>query len=224
MALIIQRSVTFPPIGLKKIDEYVTYVARRAAMLAELRERGLEIGRGRGDITRFLERVGAVQYDGACVRLTSVGALLVSLKESLGLPAYHALLYQRVPQYRVVVDVAAERLEVGAEDLYAAANERISKLSSSAWLNRVAFRALVRLAEDAGAISRQRSLIRFQGDPVVRAVLDYCERRCLKIGREFYAGVGEVLVSECSRIEPPHDMYRVDVSCVVRSVYGAFAP
>jgi len=42
---------------LRRIDEYIHYVAKNAPTLEELRERGLEIGRGRGDITRLLERI-----------------------------------------------------------------------------------------------------------------------------------------------------------------------
>ncbi len=61
MVVTVQRSITFPPIRLRRIDEYVMYIARRNATLNDLRESGLEIGRGKGDITRFLERVKVVE-------------------------------------------------------------------------------------------------------------------------------------------------------------------
>jgi hypothetical protein len=69
----VQRSITFPPIKLKRIDEYVLYVARNNASLEELRERGLEIGRGRGDISRFLERLKVVEVVNGVVALTPLG-------------------------------------------------------------------------------------------------------------------------------------------------------
>jgi hypothetical protein len=216
----VQRSITFPPIKLKRIDEYVLYVARNNASLEELRERGLEIGRGRGDISRFLERLKVVEVVNGVVALTPLGRALVSLRELLGPAVYHALFYQVVPQYRLLIDAVRDAGNIGIEELHVAVNDRLSKISPTAWLNRVAFKTLLQIAEDLGAVKRLNGLYSFSDDPVVKAVLEHYAKHGVRIGQSFYIQRDRVVVRECGREEPPHNLYKVDVDCVVSKIYN----
>ncbi len=216
----VQRSITFPPIKLKRIDDYVLYVARNNSSLEELRERGLDIGRGKGDITRFLERLKMVEVVNGVVTLTPLGRALVSLREVLGPAVYHALFYQEVPQYKLLVDVTRDAGNIGVEELYAVVNDRLSKISPTAWLNRVAFKTLLQIAEELGAVKRLNGLYSFLGDPVAKAVLEYYAKHGVRIGQSFYIQRDRVVVRECGKEEPPHNLYKVDVDCVVSKIYS----
>ncbi len=220
MVVTVQRSITFPPIKLKRIDEYVLYVARNNASLEELRERGLEIGRGRGDISRFLERLKVVEVVNGVVALTPLGRALVSLRELLGPAVYHALFYQGVPQYRLLIDAVRDAGNIGVEELHVAVNNRLSKISPTAWLNRVAFKTLLQIAEDLGAVKRLNGLYSFSGDPVAKAVLEHYAKHGVRIGQSFYIQRDRVVIRECGREEPPHNLYKVDVDCVVSKIYN----
>jgi hypothetical protein len=216
----VQRSITFPPIKLKRIDEYVLYVARNNASLEELRERGLEIGRGRGDISRFLERLKVVEVVNGVATLTPLGRALVSLRELLGPAVYHALFYQGVPQYRLLIDAVRDAGDIGVEELHIAVNDRLSKISPTAWLNRVAFKTLLQIAEDLGAVKRLNGLYSFSSDPVAKAVFEHYAKHGVRIGQSFYIQRDRVVVRECGREEPPHNLYKVDVDCVVSKIYN----
>jgi hypothetical protein len=218
----VQRSITFPPIRLKRIDDYLMYVARRNATLSDLRENGLEIGRGKGDITRFLERLKVVEVVNGVVALTALGKTLVSLREWLGHAVYHPLLYQRVPQYRLLIDTVRER-DFGVEELYMAVNDRLSKISPTAWLNKVAFKTLLQIAEDLGTVGKRNGVYTFLGDPLVKAVAEYHMKHGVKIGQSFYITRDKVIIWECGKEEPPHNLYKVDIDCVVSKIYSLFA-
>lgn len=223
MAITVQRSVTFPPIRLRRIDEYVLYVARHRPTLDALREGGLDIGRGRGDITRFLERIGVVEVGAGAVSLTKLGERLVSLREALGVSVYHALFYKRVPQYMYLVDSVREAGVVGVENLHGVLNEKISKTSPTAWVNKVAFKALLQIAEELGVLEKVEASIRYVGDPVLSSVLSFYEKYGVKIGQFFYVSLDRVLVEYCSKFEQPQGLYRVDVECVVDKIYEFFS-
>lgn len=219
-----QRSITFPPIRLRRIDDYIAYVARHTPTLDELREAGLEIGRGRGDITRFLERIKVVEASSDKVVLTTLGRQLVSLRDALGVATYHALFFQRVPQYRLLVEVLAGLREGDFDGLHTAINERLSSISPSAWLNKVAFKTILQIAEDLGAVERLNGVYRLRSDPVEAAVVDYHVRHGVKIGGYYYISGDRALYSECGRQVQPHGIYSVDVACVVAKVYNTFSP
>lgn len=223
MVVTVQRSITFPPIKLRRIDAYVMYIARKNASLDELRESGLEIGRGKGDITRFLERLRVVEVINGAVTLSALGKTLVSYREWLGPAVYHALLYQRVPQYRLLIDAVKEMGGVGSEALHTAVNDRLSRISPTAWLNKVAFKTLLQIAEDLGAVERQNGMYNFLGDPVAKAVLEYYTKHGVKVGQSFYIQQDRVVVGECGKEEPPHNLYKVDVDCVVSKIYSTLA-
>ncbi|RFA95673.1 hypothetical protein CGL51_07220 [Pyrobaculum aerophilum] len=222
MVITLQRSVTFPPIRLRRIDEYIHYVAKNAPTLEELRERGLEIGRGRGDITRLLERIQVVEVNNNRVSLTSAGRQLVSLREALSLSVYHALFFQRLSHYKLLVETLAELREGDFENLHGAVNERLSRISPTAWLNKVAFKTLLQIAEDVGAVEKRNGIYYYRGDPVEKAVSEYYEKHGVKIGSNYYVAVDKVLVEECAKEEKPHNLYKVDTGCTVTKIYNFF--
>ncbi|MGC9049765.1 hypothetical protein [Pyrobaculum sp.] len=224
MVITVQRSITFPPIRLRRIDEYVAYVAKHTPTLDELREVGLEIGRGRGDITRFLERIKVVEVSNGRAALTALGRQLVSLREILGVAVYHALFFQRVPQYRLLVEVLADLNEGDFDGLHKAVNDRLSGISPSAWLNKVAFKTILQIAEDVGAVERDNGVYRRRGDPVEVAVVDYHTRHGVKIGESYYVSADRAIYRECGRQMQPHGLYGVDVACVVAKIYNTFSP
>ncbi|MEM1662590.1 MAG: hypothetical protein QXY12_02175 [Pyrobaculum sp.] len=223
MAITVQRSVTFPPIRLKRIDDYVLYVAKNSPSVNQLREIGLEIGRGRGDITRFLERIGVVETGGGVVSLTKLGGRLVSLREELGLAVYHALFYKRVPQYMYLVDSLKEAIEIKQEELYNYVNEKISKISPTAWVNRVAFKTLSHIAEELGVVEKLNSLLRYRGDPVEASIEAYYREHGVKIGQFFYVSLDKVIVEQCAKFEQPQSLYKIEIDCVVNKIYEIFS-
>jgi hypothetical protein len=222
VVITIQRSITFPPIKLRRIDEYIAYVAKHTPTLDELREAGLEIGRGRGDITRFLERIKVVEVSNGKMSLTATGRQLVSLREVLGVAVYHALFFQRVPQYRLLVEVVAG-LNGDFDKLYKAVNDRLSSISPSAWLNKVAFKTILQIAEDVGAVERVNGVYRYRGDPVEMAVVDYHTRHGVRIGESYYISADKAIYRECGKQIQPYDLYSVDVTCVVTKIYNTFS-
>ena len=217
----IQRSITFPPIRLKKIDEYIMYVAKYRPPPHQLKSAGLDIGRGRGDITRFLERVGVVA-SGDVVELTEVGKLLVSIRESIGIAVYHALFYQRVPQYKLLVDVVKDGIGE-LSHIHTEINKRIAIISPTAWLNRVAFRTLLQIAQDLEAVKKMGNVYTYVGDPVERAVLQYLTSFAAKIGADYYTSFDKVLFNECGKLGPS-GLYKVDAKCIVEKIYTSFMP
>lgn len=222
MVIVVQRSVTFPPIKLKRIDEYIKFVATRQPTPSELREVGIEIGRGRGDITRFLERLGVVEQAQGRVALTPLGRHLASLREALGVAVYHALFFQRLPQYRVMVEAVAEGREGDLETLFKTVNTKLSAISPSVWINKVAFKTLIQIGEDVGVLEKQGSLYRYLGDPVERALVEYHEKSGVKIGYYYYVPADKLIVPNCGKPEPPNSLYRVEILCVLESIYKAF--
>ncbi|MFP3491374.1 MAG: hypothetical protein RXN86_01225, partial [Vulcanisaeta sp.] len=73
--LTIQRSIPIPRIGLNKLINYIVFVGENPGInCSAIRDRGLDIGKGRGDITRFFQRIGIVSVDNECnVKLTDIG-------------------------------------------------------------------------------------------------------------------------------------------------------
>lgn len=219
----IQRSITFPPIRIAKIDKYVVYVAKHRPTTNTLREVGLEIGRGRGDITRFFERLGIVNVRGEVVELTPLGQYLVTFREVLGLAVYHALFYQRTPQYRILVDLVRERGAVDQQQLYEQANLRLGHISPTAWINKVAFRTLLQIATDLRAVEKDGAIYKWVADPLEEAIRNYMLKTGVKIGNNYYMSFDKVIIKECVKAEPPHNLFRVDMECTLNKTYVLFS-
>ncbi len=154
----IQRSIPIPRIGIDKLINYIITVGENPGInCSTLRSKGLDIGKGRGDITRFFARIGIVRVGEDCsVALTEVGqgiyrALIRDVY--LGKSLLHLVLYSELPHYRLLMDLVAMEGEVGVDDLFKKVNERVRELSPSAWINEVAFKALLGLGKDLGVIN-----------------------------------------------------------------------
>ncbi|MEM1598090.1 MAG: hypothetical protein QW598_02795 [Pyrobaculum sp.] len=219
----IQRSITFPPIRIDKIDEYVVYVAKHRPTINMLREGGLEIGRGRGDITRFFERLGVVETRGEVVELTPLGRQLVTFREAVGIAVYHALFYQRAPQYRLLVDLIREVGAVDQQQLYEKANISLRQVSPTAWINKVAFRTLLQIAADLRAVEKDGAIYKWAADPLEEAIRNYLSKVGVKIGSSYYVTFDKVIVKECAKTEPPHNLFRVDAECTLNKIYALFS-
>ncbi|MEZ0318725.1 MAG: hypothetical protein ABWK05_01850 [Pyrobaculum sp.] len=223
MATVIQRSITFPPIRISRIDEYVVYVAKHRPTINILREEGLEIGRGRGDITRFFERLGVVETRGEAVELTSLGKQLMTFREALGSAVYHALFYQRIPQYRILIDLIKKSGAVDQQQLYDQANLSLRQISPTAWINKVAFRTLLQIAADLRAVKKESVIYKWAADPLEEAIQNYLLKVGVKIGNNYYVSFDKVIVKECAKIEMPHNLFRVDAECTLNKIYALFS-
>lgn len=155
--LSIQRSIPIPRIGLDKLINYIIAVGESPGInCSTIKERGLDIGKGRGDITRFFMRINMVQVRDDCsVFLTEIGnkvynALINDI--SLGKSMLHLILYNELPHYKLLIDLVAEEGEVSINELFQKLNDRVHALSPTAWVNEVAFKALIGLARDLDVI------------------------------------------------------------------------
>ncbi|KUO80951.1 MAG: hypothetical protein AT714_03245 [Vulcanisaeta sp. OSP_8] len=155
--LTIQRSIPIPRIGLNKLINYIVFVGENPGInCSAIRDRGLDIGKGRGDITRFFQRIGIVSVDNECnVKLTDIGnTLFKTLNNDLALAKtlMHLILYSELPHYRLLIDVISENGTVSVDELHEKINQRMRELSPTAWLNDVAYKALIGLAADLDVI------------------------------------------------------------------------
>ncbi|ADN51336.1 hypothetical protein [Vulcanisaeta distributa] len=153
----IQRSIPIPRISLEKLINYILTVGDNPGInCSALKDRGLEIGKGRGDITRFFQRIGVVEVYGDCnIRLTDVGnALYMALNRDVALSKmlFHLILYKELPHYRLLINLISEEGPLSITELHRLINQRIRELSPTAWLNEVAFKAIIGLAVDLGVV------------------------------------------------------------------------
>ena len=208
------RSIPFPPIKLERIINYIFYIGERGVVrVEELRVKGLEIGRGRGDITRFLQWLGIIRIDGnGEVILSGRGRVLLELAATMGVSAMHVPLYLFVKPYRVVVDeLAAEgslRMDV------------IRDLTPS--LNTVSRRSLIRLLVDVGVAGERGRELVYLGDPVRRGIAN-----CLGVSpaESDVARCVPVKVDGCvARLSGigPRRFVKVDLDCVISNIYARF--
>ena len=187
----IQRSIPIPRIGLEKLMNYIIAVGEDPGIeCRELRDRGLDIGKGRGDITRFFQRIGIVEVNGDCsIRLTNVGNTLYrALNRDVGLfkMLFHLVLYRELPHYRLLINTISEEGPMGIDELHKSINQRMRELSPTAWLNEVAFKALIGLATDLGVVDVTNGEVGIRytasvSECIRRAVVTIGSQRVLRI-------------------------------------------
>ncbi len=153
----IQRSIPIPRISLEKLINYILTVGENPGInCSVMRDKGLDIGKGRGDITRFFQRIGIVEVYGDCnIRLTDTGnALYRALNRDMVLARMllHLVLYRELPHYRLLINLISEEGGLGIAELHKLINQKIRELSPTAWLNEVAFKAIIGLATDLGVV------------------------------------------------------------------------
>jgi hypothetical protein len=155
--LTIQRSIPIPRIGLSKLINYILFVGENPGVnCSTVRSNGLDIGKGRGDITRFFERIGIITVDDECnIELTEMGRVLFNALNTdlyLAKILMHLLLYSELPHYRLLIDTVSKEGSMDIKELRDRVNQRMRELSPTAWLNDVAFKALIGLAVDLDVI------------------------------------------------------------------------
>ncbi|GAB6946596.1 hypothetical protein JCM16161A_07260 [Vulcanisaeta sp. JCM 16161] len=153
----IQRSIPIPRISLEKLINYILVVGENPGInCSAIKDRGLDIGKGRGDITRFFQRIGLVEVYGDCnIRLTDTGNTLYrALNRDLALSKMllHLILYKELPHYRLLINLISEEGPINIAELHKLINQKMRDLSPTAWLNEVAFKAIIGLATDLGVV------------------------------------------------------------------------
>ncbi len=229
MGIGVARSIPFPRIPITRIVEYVNMVAMSNGIDVErLKEAGLDIGRGRGDITRFLEKIGVVEERGRKVYLTAVGKKLQSFLAAIGPPVLHRYMVAKVPLYGIAVELLSRRGSLPLEEFYHELNRELASVSPSAWLNRVAFRALLGMMRDTGYAQVGNGRVAALGDPLVATVRKCVEEKGISIGGEPYVSAWDL--RQCLYMDPPPRCYveveapatvrllRVDVRCAADAV------
>lgn len=195
MRLVIQRSIPFPRIRVGKLIDYLATIHREGSVsLSELKNRGLDFGKGRGDLTRFFEKLGLVKVNDGAVSLTEEGKALVSKIDVHGARAIHEYLINELPQYKVVIDVLRDFRALSEEELYAEVNRRISAESPSAWVNKVAIRSMLGIMRDVGVISKINGKYVYVDSPT--GTINEClGRLSVKLGDGYIISMGEL--SKC---------------------------
>jgi len=160
----VQRSIPIPRISLERLVKYIIRVGEEPGIdVVKLRMEGLDFGKGRGDITRFFQALGIIDVSNGGVRLTPLGERLFTALGSdvrIGKLFLHMVLYRELPQYAILVNTVSELAEVRLKELHAEINRRIRKLSPTAWINEVAFKALLGLSSDLGILEVRGDVVR----------------------------------------------------------------
>ncbi|GGP21102.1 hypothetical protein GCM10007981_11550 [Thermocladium modestius] len=172
MALNVQRSVPFPRVSLGKLLAYIEALGGNYGVLTrdEIRERGLDIGKGKGDITRFFLRIELVREGKDGIELTQHGWMIYdAIRMGEGAKQLHSYLASMLPQYKLLMDILMSRGPLDEDSLFNELNEEIRKISPSSWVNKVAFKALLGLLIDAHLAVKTGRMVRYiNGDPAVR--------------------------------------------------------
>ncbi|MGC8606031.1 MAG: hypothetical protein ACP5GZ_01255 [Vulcanisaeta sp.] len=160
----IQRSIPIPRIGLEKLVNYILAIGENPGInCAAIKDKGLDIGKGRGDITRFFQRIGIIEVYGNCnIKLTNIGNVVYrALNEDLTLAKMllHLILYRELPHYRLLIDLISDNRSISVSELHELINQKMRELSPTAWLNEVAFKAIIGLATDLEVVNVENGRI-----------------------------------------------------------------
>ncbi|NPB00213.1 MAG: hypothetical protein GXO10_02465 [Crenarchaeota archaeon] len=161
---IVQKSIPFPPTRLEKIVNYLLYIKDKPVSVQELKERKVDFGRGRGDITRFLSQIGLIEIENSKVRLSRLGKVLVEFVRDNRPSIMFKILFNnymidRVLTYRILIDTLRDIGRARFEDLYTIVNDVLKKTSPSLWINKVAYRSLVTLALDLEIVEKRSNIL-----------------------------------------------------------------
>ncbi len=198
MALNVQRSVPFPRVSLSKLLAYIEALGSNYGVLTrdEVRERGLDIGKGKGDITRFFLRMELVREGKDGIELTQHGWVIYdAIRMGEGVKQLHSYLASMLPQYKLLMDILISRGPLDEDSLFNELNEEIRKISPSSWVNKVAFKALLGLLIDANLAVKTGRVVRYiNGDPTVR--ISACiDNNAVRLGDYYLISVNKL--SKC---------------------------
>lgn len=211
----LQRSIPFPPIRLERIVRYLQFLVQRGSVgIDELKNEGLDFGKGKGDITRFLERLGLVVVSEKMAAPTKLTYELLSVYNLIGPAAFHPMLRLALTQYRILAELIEERRVVSQDELHEALNKKLSEISPSGWVNNVAFKSLVAMAIDVGLVKKDGKFLVYVGDPVAKA---FAERSTVIGGAAYLDDVPEWL-RECAKQQKPLGVVQLDPECASRAL------
>ncbi len=177
---IVQKSIPFPPIRLEKIVNYLLYVKDRLVNTQELKDCKIDFGRGRGDITRFLHQIGIVEFENNKIKLSNIGkTLTMFLKDDKPSIMFKILfnnyMIDKVLTYRVLINTLKEVGKIDIENLYLILNDKLRNISPSLWINKVAYRSLIMLAQDLEVIEKRSNMLIYVGHcDKVRTIVELC--------------------------------------------------
>ncbi|ABW02587.1 hypothetical protein [Caldivirga maquilingensis] len=192
MRLTVQRSIPFPRISLSRLINYLTYIKDNGIVnINDLREAGLDFGKGKGDITRFFEKLGLVTVHGEAVSLTSRGEELVNGIKEHGVMAFHEYLLSELPQYRLLIDVLRDLGKAKEDDVLTELNRRIALESPAAWVNRVALRSMLGLLQDLGVVVKVNGAIAYVNNDFTDP-LECLSRVSVQVNGQYLVGVREL--------------------------------
>lgn len=213
----LQKSIPLPPIKLERLVKYLTEVVQRSPLpLEELKARGLDFGKGRGDITRFLERLGLVKVVGKNVYPTPASYELLSLHHLLGRAVFHPIFYSYLIQYKLIYNIIKEKNKVELNYLHKELNKHISNISPSSWINDVAFKTLISFGVEIGAFEKRGGEVSFLGDPIALALANAFGGAL--IGGRPYVGEIPEWLSPCAKPVKPSGVLSIDENCAAQAL------
>ncbi|MEZ0248968.1 MAG: hypothetical protein ABWJ97_06815 [Thermoproteus sp.] len=211
----LQRSIPFPPIRLERLAKYLQEVVQRGSVeLDELKREGVDFGKGKGDITRFLERLGLVSVSGKTAAPTKLAYEVLSMYRIIGNAAFHPLFYAVLLQYRLLSDIMRDLRVASIDELHEALNKRVAEISPSSWINNVAFRSLVAIAVDIGLLGKKGKTLEYLGDPVSRALASAANGAL--IGKSAYMEEVPEWLKDCVKVRKPLGVVELDPECTSR--------
>mgnify|MGYP001626159019 CR=1 FL=1 len=192
MRLTVQRSIPFPRISLSRLINYLMYIKDNGmANVNDLKGSGLDFGKGKGDITRFFEKLGIVNVQDNTVSLTSRGEELVNSIREHGIIAFHEYLASELPQYRLLIEVLRDLGKAKEDDVLVELNKRITSESPAAWVNKVALRSMLGLLQDLGVLIRVNGAIAYVNDGFTDP-LECLSRVSVQVNGQYLVGVREL--------------------------------
>ncbi len=198
--LTIQRSIPIPPVKLEKILNYIKYVCERdGADPEELKKAGLDFGRGIGDITRFLKNIEVVTIVQGKVKICEQSLCKDIENVETFKSKFHKVLYEKLPQYQIIYNIIKEKGKINIEELYTEANIKISEISPSSWINKVAFRTVLTFLTELGLIKKTGNTVEHISKTKLDTAIACLKEKISKIGTRYYLSVKEI--AECLNVD-----------------------
>ena len=199
MSLTIQRSLPIPRIKIDKLLDYIKFVGDKGLVdVKELKESNIDFGKGKGDLTRFFLRLNIVTIQDNKVKLTDEGLDIykkLNVDREVALKKFHEILYEKLIQYRITLDIVKTEKKILEEDLYQKVNLKIQEISPSTWINRVAFKTILGLLQDLGLIVKIGREITYRGVEYIDVVEKCIRENIVEIENRVYVNL--LKLSEC---------------------------
>lgn len=192
MKLTIQRSIPFPRISIDRLIKYLTYIRdEETVSVDDLKSSGIDFGKGKGDLTRFFNKLGIVSVQGNLVSLTEEGKRLVSDIAERGARALHEYLINELPQYRLLIEVIRELGRAREDEILTALNDRLTSESPSAWINKVALRSMIGILQDLGVVTRVNGVVMYVGEGISNP-LECLSKVSIPIGDQYLVSIRDL--------------------------------